>query len=358
MKLKSLVLMAIAAACGLVAMVGVQQVLSGDKQEKREVGVVLVAITDIPPGHPLNETNTTFKEWPKESIPEGAVISKEQFEQRSLRVGAVPNEVIMQAKLGRKGDIGVSSAIPEGMRVATVQVNTTKTHSGSIMPGDRVDVVVTYKSKAPGLGMVTKTKTVLEFIQVFATDNIRQGSATSNASGEQTEINAKNISLLVTPDQYNLLMLAETKGQLTLALRSAGDESIADAKPVDDLIFDDAATSRGTVGREENDEEQLASVEGSDGQKSDVRSFLEQEEAKKNAQSAGGNGNEKTANANVKELKKPKGPTWTIRVYDGGELREEEVELEMPKAEPGIEASAGNSKSWGGWFKNTFSGGK
>lgn len=351
MKLKSLVLMAIAAACGLVAMVGVQQVLSGDKKEKREVGTVLVATTDIPPGHPLNETNTTFKEWAKETIPEGAVTSKEQFEQRSLRVGAVPNEVIMQAKLGRKGDIGVSSAIPEGMRVATVQVNTTKTHSGSIMPGDRVDVVVTYKSKAPGVGMVTKTKTVLEFIQVFATDNIRQGSATSTASGEQAEINAKNISLLVTPDQYNLLMLAETKGQLTLALRSAGDESIADAAPVDDLIFDDAATSHGTAEKDDEDGEQIASAEGADGKTGDVRSFLDEEEAK-NAAKSSADGKDKG-----KDIK-PKGPTWTIRVYDGGELREEEVELEMPKAEPGTGADAGQSKSWKGWLQSTFSGGK
>ncbi len=55
---------------------------------------------------------------------------------------------------------------------------------------------------------------------------------------------------------------------------------------------------------------------------------------------------------------KPKGPTWTIRVYDGGELREEEVELEMPKAEPGTGADAGQSKSWKGWLQSTFSGGK
>jgi pilus assembly protein CpaB len=352
MKLKSLVLMAIAAACGLVAMVGVQQVLSGDKQEKREVGMVLVAMADIPPGHPLNETNTVFKEWDKGNIPEGAVTSKEQFEQRSLRVGAVPNEVIMQAKLGKKGDIGVSSAIPEGMRVATVQVNTTKTHSGSIMPGDRVDVVVTYKSKAPGVGMVTKTKAVLEFIQVFATDNIRQGSAASTATGEQAEINAKNISLLVTPDQYNLLMLAETKGQLTLALRSAGDETIADAAPVDDMIFDDAATSHGTAEQNPDENQQVMLEDGPKTEKTgDVRSFLNEEEAKKEAAAA--DGKEKAD----KEKKKPKGPTWTIRVYDGDELREEEVELSQPKAEPGYGAD-GNSKSWTGWLQSTFSGGK
>ena len=64
--------------------------------------------------------------------------------ERSLRVAAVPNEVIMAAKLNEKGVFGGSSEIPTGMRVATVPVTVTKTHSGLILPGDRVDVVVTY----------------------------------------------------------------------------------------------------------------------------------------------------------------------------------------------------------------------
>ncbi len=349
MKMKSLVLMAVAAGCGLVAMVGMQQVLSGDRnKERKEVGKVLVALTDIAPGHPLNETNTTFREWPVENIPVGAVTTKEQYEERSLRVGAVPNEVIMQAKLGNKGEIGVSAAIPEGMRVATVQVNTTKTHSGSIMPGDRVDVVVTYKVKAAGFGMITKAKTVLEYIEVFATDNIRVGSTVAEKAGENQEINAKNISLLVTPDQYNLLMLAETKGTLTLALRSAGDETIADAKAIDEMIFDDAAASHGTAEPSENSG---AAEEGKQAGSGDVRKFLDKEESKNEA---------KTADTKIKKEEVKPVPTWTIRVYDGKELREEKVELpQEPASESTSDASTGGAreKSWKSWFNHAVSGG-
>jgi Flp pilus assembly protein CpaB len=219
------------------------------------------------------------------------------------------------------------------------------------MPGDRVDVVVTYKSKAAGIGMVTKAKTVLEKIEVFATDNIRQGSAVSEKAGENQEINAKNISLLVTPDQYNLLMLAESKGQLTLALRSAGDEIIADAKSVDDLVFEDEPTSHGDSDRTTEGD---SSEEGEKTATGDVRKFLNDEQSKTAAKPTP-----------EKKEEKPVVPTWTIRVYDGGELREEKIELqEQPapgatsEATSGASADKANGKSWKGWLKTSFLGGK
>ena len=58
-------------------------------------------------------------------------------------------------------------------------------------------------------GEIKKAKTILQYLEVFATDNIRQ-SAVPN--GEQKEIAAKNISLLVTPDQYVLLDARQEQG--------------------------------------------------------------------------------------------------------------------------------------------------
>ena len=191
MKMKSLVLLAMAIGCGLVAMLGVRQVLSGDRGPAVETAKVLVAVTNIMPGQPLDDTNVTFKDWPKDKIPQGAVTSHEQYMERSLRVSAVPNEVIMAARLNEKGVFGGSSEIPAGMRVATVPVTATQTHSGLILPGDRVDVVVTYTMhKMTGgqmntqLGEIRKARTILQYIEVFATDNIR---ISSGSSGENTK---------------------------------------------------------------------------------------------------------------------------------------------------------------------------
>lgn len=181
MKMKSLVLLAMAIGCGLVAMLGVQQVLSGDKKPPVETGKVLVAITNIMPGQPLDDANVAFKAWDQNDIPQGAVTKSEEYQDRSLRVSAFPNEPIMIAKLNERGVFGGSSEIPKGMRVATVPVTVTETHSGLILPGDRVDIVATYtvarhlagqmNSQA---GEIKKAKTILQYIEVFATDNIRQ----------------------------------------------------------------------------------------------------------------------------------------------------------------------------------------
>jgi pilus assembly protein CpaB len=328
MKMKSLVLLAMAIGCGLVAMLGVRQVLSGDKGPAVETAKVLVAVTTIMPGQPLDDTNVSFKDWPKDRIPQGAVTTHEQYMERSLRVSAVPNEVIMAAKLNEKGVFGGSSEIPAGMRVATVPVTTTQTHSGLILPGDRVDVVVTYTMhKMTGgqmntqVGEIRKARTILQYIEVFATDNIR---ISSGSNGENTkEVSAKNISLLVTPDQYNLLALAAEKGKITLALRHRGDKEEVHAKSYDEQIFETDGIARGSEDKKEDDSEN----EGNGKSKKDVRQALEKEQTKV-----------ALAAKDDKEAKEEK-PSWKLKVYEGDKLREEQVELPAGPEPTGKEPS-------------------
>jgi pilus assembly protein CpaB len=328
MKPKSLMLLAVAVGCGLVAMMGVQQVLSRNRNaDKHDLTNVLVATADIPPGVPLDETNTTFKSWPKSNLPEGAITKREQVEDRSLRLAAVAHEVILETKLGKPGQHGGSMEIPDGLRVGTVSVNTTKTHSGLILPGDYVDVVVTYKTRIGGQ-MRDRTKTILERIQVFATDNVRK----SGVSNDATDINAKNISLLVNPHQYNVLMLAEQKGEITLALRNRNDDTVVDSESVDDSVLE--------VGGGFGEYTDGSDIEAEDS--GDVRKFLEDQEQPV---------------ASKTPLEAPAKPTWTVRIYEGGTLREEKVELpEDVLARPaGTAPDSGvqgtGSGSWQGWLE-------
>ena len=68
MKSKQLMLFAVAICCGLVAMIGAQQILSGNKPVEQEMVRILVAKADIGPGVPLNESNVGFKNWPKDNV--------------------------------------------------------------------------------------------------------------------------------------------------------------------------------------------------------------------------------------------------------------------------------------------------
>jgi pilus assembly protein CpaB len=233
------------------------------------------------------------------------------------------------------------------MRIITVPVNLTKTHSGLIMPGDRVDVVVTFKTHVGDRRNIAKTKTLLEYIKVFAADNIRQSGANSS---ETSEYDAKNISLLVSPDQYNMCIQAQQMGTLSLALRRKDDDAVAEAHEYDEDVLSDASTSFAKAEAKEQDP--IRSGE-------DVRNFLEQQD----------NGQAQAA-VSTDPSKKPEPaagpPQWTIKIYAGQEVREAKVDLPEEAAETGKPASAlppeadktskGKTDNKPGWLKSFLNG--
>ncbi|MCA9113904.1 MAG: Flp pilus assembly protein CpaB [Planctomycetaceae bacterium] len=336
MKMKSVVLLAVAAGCGLVAMLGVQQALSGREASPQETGDVLVALTDVPPGVPLDETNVKFRQWPKEQIPAGAVTTLEEYEACALRVRAYAGEIILKAKLGEPGVFGAASEIPTGMRVVTVSVDLTMIASGMIRPGDRVDVVVSYRSRAgDSRGAVSRTQTVLEYIKVFATDNVRDMSGQENGS-----IAAKNISLLATPEQANLLKLAENMGKLHLTLRSRTDDQPSQVAAIDERIFAEAEASMG----EDNGllEKEIAAKSTALGvvepkEERSIRDLLMESSGSAPAADPAVAVNEPVeleAGEIVEEV--PEVPTWKITIYAGDEVQEKDIEIPasmLPKPE-------------------------
>ena len=228
MKSKSLVLLAVATGCGLVAMVGVQQMLSGGSQPVQSKVRILVAKADIDAGVPLEKTNVGFKEWPQEALPEGAITKEEDYAERSLKHRVGPGQPILLKELGKKGEIGIEVQIPEGMTVVTYPATTTTTHSGLLKPGAFVDVWAAIEYPQPGGGKRVEVKLVLQCIQVIAVGNQIAGT---EAASEGTPKEAQNVSFLAYPLQGQLLQLAYKKsaGAIQLAWRGKSDKSLANA---------------------------------------------------------------------------------------------------------------------------------
>jgi pilus assembly protein CpaB len=299
----------------------------------------LVATTDIAPGVRLNESNTRFEQWPAEIVPEGAVTDPSQIDDHSLRIAAVTSDVILTAKLNKKGQHGASQEIPAGMRIITVPVNLTKTHSGLIMPGDRVDVIVTFKQLQGGRRNVTRTKTLLEYIKVFAADSIRQSAANSSDS---SEYDAKNISLLVDPNQYNMCVQAQQMGTLSLALRRKDDDAVAEASAFDEEMLGNAATS---FAHEEEMEQPSPNS-------NDIDKFLNEQGEKPEGQAQ--------AAVQAEPVPAQMRPQWTVKIFAGQEVREQQVDLvpvaeETPTAAPGA-VNDGKKTEKTNWLKSLFSG--
>lgn len=225
MRPKSIILLTLALGCGLVASIGINQVMANRRtvpvQVAGETTDVYVAATEIGIGDPLTPKVLKVEPWPKEKVPAGALGKLEEVEGRRSRSKFYPGEPILEAKLLAKGESGASAIdmIPKGMRVVPIRVDAVSGASGMILPGDRVDLIVHLREDAShGLARAI-TRTFLQNIKIFAVDDVYDRPGTENKS-----VSAKTISVLVTPEQAELVGLATQLGTVQLVMRSASDE--------------------------------------------------------------------------------------------------------------------------------------
>ena len=316
MRPKSLALLMLALGCGLVASIGITQVLANRNKTPAgptgQTESIFVAMTDIGMGDLLTAQNLRLEQWPSDKIPQGAISRMENVEGRRTRTKLYAGEPILENKLLGKGasEQGATALIPKGYRVVPVKVNLVSGGSSLILPGDRVDVMVhLVKNRARGIHE-TITKTILQDVKVFAVNDIL---GLDDGSDNDKSIAAKTISLLVTPDQAAKVTLASQLGTIQLVMRSPeDDEQTPDAQATPDELFGKTDKSR----REDEDLVQKAD-EGK--KKQGFTDFLD---SMKGALAAG------AAAQQADESK-----VWVMRVLKPGEV--EEVRFEEGAGESG-----------------------
>ena len=241
MRPKTLILFAIAVGCGLVASIGVSQYM--DKQRSAnavEMAKIFVAVTNINIGEKLDANNVRLEEWPRDRVPEGAVLALEELEDRYPRNRLYAGEPILAAKLMTSRDRGSTAlTIPEGYRVASVKVSVESSVSGLVQPGDRVDLVVFLRRS--GEVPETGTRTILRDVNVFGVD----GETERKVDEDGQVRNIRTVSLLVRPEQAERVLLASQLGQLYLSLRRPDDTSDASSEgiTVNELLGSDGESA-------------------------------------------------------------------------------------------------------------------
>lgn len=242
MRPKSLLLLALALGCGLVASIGISQVM--DKRGETVVGYetesIYVALVNINLNDPIDASMVQLQDWPKDKIPQGAISKLEELENRRPRTAIIQGEPILEAKLLAQGEVhDPIGEIPPGMRLKTISVDAEKSAAGLLSPGDRVDIQL-FVSRNPGAGIPTaRTKVILQNIRIYAVDQAVQRAA----DGGEGRTIAKTVSLLLTPGQANKVALAEQVGELNLIPRSPDDEAVTDDT---ELSLDDLWADRDT----------------------------------------------------------------------------------------------------------------
>ncbi len=222
MRPKSMVLILIALACGLVASIAISQVVDSKsgQQESVQTAPVYVASIDVPIQDRLTASSVRLEEWPIERIPPGAISKLEDIDGRKPTAPLYAGEVILSARLVDPNSRAMTSErIPKGHRVVSVKVQMDSAVSGLLSPGDRVDVLCYFPNH--GVQQTASTKTILTDITVFAINDRISRIANEDDEGMPE---AKTVSLTVTPKQAQKLLLAAELGQIKLSLRSNEDD--------------------------------------------------------------------------------------------------------------------------------------
>ncbi|MHB8419017.1 MAG: Flp pilus assembly protein CpaB [Myxococcales bacterium] len=117
-----------------------------------------------------------------------------------------------------KGLERLSKAIQKNFRAVTLPAPTSEGVGGWIRPNDHVDIMATFKDPQSG---ETDTMTLLENVLVLATGKIT-GNTNMNLLSP-TDRAYDNITVLLLPEEAEILTLAREVGRISLTLRNEDD---------------------------------------------------------------------------------------------------------------------------------------
>ena len=213
---------------------------------------VLVATKKLQRGDVLTPDAMQWRFWPEDGINKlYIVVEKDEHEPGPVKeyANAVVRQTIeagdpiLPSKVFKDGKAGVMAGIlAPGMRAVAVAVQPETASGGFILPGDRVDVLLAHNKAQEALRLRSEqqgvevgdgggetmvvlamtTETILRDVSVLAVDN-------AIGEVEGTAVQARNVTLELTPKQAELITTAGTMGQLSLVLRSMGSEEVEEA---------------------------------------------------------------------------------------------------------------------------------
>jgi pilus assembly protein CpaB len=191
---------------------------SPKKAEPTDLKDVVLAARPLSVGTNVKPADIKLGKIAASAFPKGAFAKAEEVIDRPVISNILIDEPVLEGRLATRGSgLGLAPIIPVGMRAVTVRVNDVTGISGFVLPGMRVDVLVTgHPTSSDG----TITATALQNMLVLSAGTAIQADARGQA------IQAATVTLLATPDQAETLTLANIEGRIQLVLRNGSDQTI------------------------------------------------------------------------------------------------------------------------------------
>jgi pilus assembly protein CpaB len=192
-------------------------------EKKLDAVRVLVARSDLPLGSITTEQSFRWQDWPKDAVSPSFITSAtkqnadKHYANFIARSPILAGEPITENKVIKSGSGGVLAAIlPPGMRAVSTKISEQSAVGKLILPNDHVDVILIQRKRGKA-GEDVNADTLFRNVRVLAIGQVLEvKEGKKNAEG--------NVATLeLTPKQTEMLAMANTMGELTLALRSVAD---------------------------------------------------------------------------------------------------------------------------------------
>jgi pilus assembly protein CpaB len=190
----------------------------GKKPDASDMKDVVVAARPLSVGTNVKPADIKLVKIASSAFPKGAFGKAEEVIDRPVISNVLLDEPILEGRLAARGSgLGLAPVIPVGMRAVTVRVNDVSGIAGFVLPGLRVDVLVTGR---PPSADGTITATCLQNMLVLSAGTTIQPDARGQT------IQAATVTLLGSPEEAETLTLANKEGSIQLVLRNGSDHTI------------------------------------------------------------------------------------------------------------------------------------
>jgi pilus assembly protein CpaB len=222
---RTVVVVCVATTTAAIASFGVYAAVKSIPVREVEVAQTLVAVAaaNLPTGSRVTEKDVKLVAWPSSSPVPGAFSRIDPIVNRGLMASVVENEPLTDKKLAPiEAGAGLPPTIPPGMRAMSVKVDEVIAVAGFVVPGTRVDVVVTVRrGAASGEPM---SRTVLSNVLVLAAGTRYDQEQAKDGKPQKSSV----VTVAVAPADAERMALASSEGKISLALRNPLDVAPTD----------------------------------------------------------------------------------------------------------------------------------
>jgi pilus assembly protein CpaB len=193
----------------------------GSAQAAASTTKALVASKNLELGAIIKDTDVKDAPWAG-ALPTNAVLKREDVIGRGVTTTIYTGEPIVENRLAPKGaGGGLAAMIPSGMRAVAVRVNDVVGVAGFVVPGMRVDILISGTPPNNPAGQGSLTRTLLQNIEVLS------AGQDFKKDNEGKPLGVGVVNLLVTPEQAEMLSLASNQTTIQLVLRNPLDTQVA-----------------------------------------------------------------------------------------------------------------------------------